>query len=71
MGGMFTTVKIREGLAKNDYQDPGDYKHPSGTVAHVVEVDTANIQRQQSHQHSHSESEVQMNVRKPMNHSGH
>ena len=34
MGGMFTTVKVREGLAANDYQDPGWYQHPKGTVAY-------------------------------------
>lgn len=34
MGGMFTVIKIREGLARNDYTDPGWYKHPQGTVAH-------------------------------------
>jgi FtsP/CotA-like multicopper oxidase with cupredoxin domain len=34
MGGMFTTVKIRQGLSRNDYKDPGWYKHPAGTVAH-------------------------------------
>ncbi|HSI94728.1 MAG: multicopper oxidase family protein [Methylophilaceae bacterium] len=33
MGGMFTVVKVREGLAHNDYRDPGWYRHPSGTVA--------------------------------------
>jgi hypothetical protein len=33
MGGMFTLVKIREGLAPDDYRDPGPYKHPEGTVA--------------------------------------
>jgi hypothetical protein len=33
MGGMFTTVKVREGLARNDYKDPGHYKNPPGTVA--------------------------------------
>jgi FtsP/CotA-like multicopper oxidase with cupredoxin domain len=33
MGGMFTTVKIRAGLARDDYRDPGWYKHPDGTVA--------------------------------------
>jgi manganese oxidase len=36
MGGMFTVMKIREGLAANDYKDPGDYKHPPGTVAYEV-----------------------------------
>jgi hypothetical protein len=34
MGGMFTVVKVREGLARGDYKDPGWYKHPQGTVAH-------------------------------------
>ena len=33
MGGMFSVVKVREGLARNDYKDPGWYKHPEGTVA--------------------------------------
>ena len=33
MGGMFTTVKIREGLARNDYRDPGWYRQPAGTCA--------------------------------------
>ena len=36
MGGMFTVMKVREGLAHNDYKDPGPYKHPLGTVAHEV-----------------------------------
>jgi manganese oxidase len=34
MGGMFSIVKVREGLAANDYKDPGWYKHPPGTVAY-------------------------------------
>ena len=34
MGGMFTVVKVREGLARNDYKDPGWYSHPPGTVAY-------------------------------------
>lgn len=33
MGGMFSVVKVREGLARNDYKDPGWFKHPEGTVA--------------------------------------
>jgi len=41
MGGMFTTVKIREGLAKDDYRDPGWYKHPPGTVASEVDAGAA------------------------------
>jgi hypothetical protein len=34
MGGMFSVVKVREGLAANDYRDPGPYRHPAGTVAY-------------------------------------
>ena len=33
MGGMFTTVKVRDDLPAGDYRDPGWYKHPPGTVA--------------------------------------
>ena len=34
MGGMFSVVKVREGLARDDYKDPGWYAHPPGTVAY-------------------------------------
>ncbi|MGE5169227.1 MAG: multicopper oxidase family protein [Rudaea sp.] len=34
MGGMFTTVKVRQGLARDDYADPGWYRHPAGTRAY-------------------------------------
>lgn len=40
MGGMFTVVKVREGLARGDYRDPGWYKHPPGTVAYKVDTAT-------------------------------
>jgi hypothetical protein len=38
---MFTLMKIREGLAANDYTDPGDYRHPQGTVAYEVASSSA------------------------------
>ena len=34
MGGMFSVLKVREGLAKNDYADPGWYVHPKGSIAY-------------------------------------
>src|SRR5437588_2288900 len=34
MGGMFTTLKVRESL--DNYEDPGWYKHPPGTVADLA-----------------------------------
>jgi manganese oxidase len=49
MGGMFTVVKVREGLAANDYGDPGWYQHPPGTVAHEVETEAAGEPSRQVH----------------------
>jgi FtsP/CotA-like multicopper oxidase with cupredoxin domain len=48
MGGMFTVVKVREGLAANDYRDPGPYKNPEGTVAYEYNGDAAAPPRQDS-----------------------
>jgi len=36
MGGMFTVLKVREGLPKGFTKDPGWYGHPKGTVARKV-----------------------------------
>jgi hypothetical protein len=33
MGGMFSVLKVREGLAAGDYKDPGWFRNPEGTVA--------------------------------------
>jgi manganese oxidase len=41
MGGMFTVVKVREGLAANDYNDPGWYQHPPGAVAYEWQGDAS------------------------------
>ena len=39
MGGMFSVVKVREGLDRNDYKDPGWYKIPEETVAYEFKGD--------------------------------
>jgi len=41
MGGMFSIVKVREGLSRNDYSDPGWFSHPAGTVAYEFKGATA------------------------------
>jgi hypothetical protein len=33
MGGMFSVVKVRDGIAPGDYSDPGWYENPPGTEA--------------------------------------
>ncbi|MEZ0233132.1 MAG: multicopper oxidase family protein [Methylophilaceae bacterium] len=66
MGGMFTTVKVRESLAKDDYKDPGDYQHPAGKVAYELHGEEPDIQRGKTPEPM---SDMEMNVRKPMNHA--
>ena len=38
MGGMFSVVKVREGLEARNYTDPGWYEFPEGTVARKLEA---------------------------------
>jgi hypothetical protein len=35
MGGMFTVLMVRDNL--KDYDHPGDYPHPKGTVASIID----------------------------------
>lgn len=39
MGGMFTVVKVRDDIEPGNFEDPGFYQHPPGTVAHKVSDD--------------------------------
>ena len=36
MGGMFSVLKVRDKLARNNYSDPGWYENPPGTVSYEV-----------------------------------
>jgi hypothetical protein len=66
MGGMFTVVKVREGLARTDYKDPGWYKHPAGTVAHEWKGEAMRVERKPP-----AADQPSMKVRKPSGHVGH
>ena len=46
MGGMFTVMKIREGLARDDYKDPGPYNFPKGSVAYEIDAPVTDAPRQ-------------------------
>jgi FtsP/CotA-like multicopper oxidase with cupredoxin domain len=65
MGGMFTVIKIREGLARNDYKDPGPYLHPAGTIAYEVENPAAPAPRQTTPR-TEAKPSSRMDVRKPV-----
>ena len=76
MGGMFTVVKVREALARNDYKDPGWYKQPANTAAYewtgaLAELARSKSEGGQSMPMSGKPMNMEMNVRKPSGHSGH
>jgi len=48
MGGMFSVMRVREGLAHGDFTDPGPYQHPQGSVAYEVETPAAAPARQET-----------------------
>jgi hypothetical protein len=69
MGGMFTVVKVRDGLAAGDYRDPGAYRNPKGTVAWRTSQDPgfgAPVRRARS-----PSLEAPRYTPKPKSHSGH
>ncbi len=67
MGGMFTVLKVREGLARNDYKDPGWYKHPPGTVAYAWNGAPPLAERKAPA----PDAAQTLKVRKPAGHAGH
>jgi FtsP/CotA-like multicopper oxidase with cupredoxin domain len=69
MGGMFSVVKVREGLAANDYKDPGWYEHPPGTVAYEAQEPESAAPRQAAPT-ARSRPGVEMKVMKPKGHNG-
>ena len=70
MGGMFTTVKIREDLARNDYRDPGPYRFPKETSAYQFDGALPPVERRQTPPDSGGDA-VEFTVRKPHGHTGH
>jgi manganese oxidase len=69
MGGMFTVVKVREGLARGDYRDPGWYQHPPGTVAYEWTGEAPAAARAEPASTPAAGSALK--ARKPSGHAGH
>jgi FtsP/CotA-like multicopper oxidase with cupredoxin domain len=65
MGGMFSVVKVREGIGVNDYTDPGWYKHPEGTVAYQVPNELAGQPPRSSSGKAPARPAVEVDVVKP------
>ena len=72
MGGMFTTVKVRNGLARNDYKDPGWYQQPPGMQAYEWVGELPNPQRAaEGEAPAIGKNQRVFNVKKGSKHDGH
>ena len=67
MGGMFTVMKVRDGVKPGDYRDPGWYTHPSGTVAREWTGAAPEAPRAEPAK----EGGIEVKARKPGGHSHH
>lgn len=64
-------MKVREGLARDDYNDPGWYKHPQGTVAREWSGPAPVATRANSEPRRAADRERELRARKPSGHVGH
>jgi hypothetical protein len=64
MGGMFTVVKAREGLAAGDYKDPVGTGTSEGTVAYEYAGPVSDAARQKRDVET-TKPAIEMNVVKP------
>jgi manganese oxidase len=71
MGGMFTVVKVREGLARDDYKDPGWFKHPEGTVAFEWKGEAPPAPRAGESQPGNDPGEIEFRAVKPRGDGAH
>jgi hypothetical protein len=60
---------VRQGLARDDYRDPGNYAHPKGSVAYEWAGASMNPVRAPTSRTDGSE--VLYRARKPRGHAGH
>ncbi len=70
MGGMFSMLKVRRGLKRGDYADPGWFQHPAGTLAREV-GDAPPAPVAPGAQDSRQPGAVEVQIRKPHDHHGH
>jgi manganese oxidase len=67
MGGMFSVVKVRDDVRRGEYQDPGPYQHPAGTVAYEY---TGRLQ-EPTRAPAGAPGQTNLSVRRSSGHAGH
>jgi len=68
MGGMFSMLKVRRGLKRGGYSDPGWFQHPPGTLAREVGDAPPAVSAPAT---ASGTGNVEVQVRKPQGHAGH
>jgi len=63
-------LKVRRGLKRGDYSDPGWFQHPPGTLAREV-GDAPPAPTAPNGASTPKQGEVEVQVRKPQGHAGH
>ncbi|MDD2729631.1 copper oxidase [Malikia sp.] len=72
MGGMFSVLKVRADQKPGDYQDPGWFKHPAGTVPREYTGPVAEATRPPSNPlPQQAGNATVLKARKPNAHAGH
>jgi hypothetical protein len=66
---MFSVVKVRDGIARDDYRDPGPYRNPPGTVAYEWTGEAPAVERPAAPRAT--PPQVELDVRKPGAHDHH
>lgn len=67
MGGMFSIFKIRDNQPADDYRDPGWFKHPNGTIAHIWQGKTPKAPRAPGASQTNNKTPA-IQVKKPEHH---
>ena len=77
MGGMFSVVKVRKDQKPGNYDNPGWFKHPKGTVAYELDGPAPDSPRSSSAgapampAQNMPARNIEVQVRKPTGHAGH
>lgn len=65
MGGMFSVIKVRDGIQAGDYRDPGPYQHPAGALASEYTGELPPVARSREKTDGRAPTRPAVTIRKP------